>query len=149
MFLLFSMEHLVKKICLKTMQSNTKIFREVNALSRLSHRNIVRYYTTWVETSDPQSTVASDDSSASLKMVGLLYLRQVNGIFLLMEGFISTLKILMIFLCQDVHFLVFILEGRVHQGRLERILVKMMGLAVCLDQLLRGRFLLLRLHLHF
>ena len=46
------------------MQSDTKIFREVNALSRLSHRNIVRYYTTWVETSDPESTVASDDSSS-------------------------------------------------------------------------------------
>ena len=58
------MDHLVKKIRLKTMQSDTKIFREVNALSRLSHRNIVRYYTTWVETSDPESAVASDDSSA-------------------------------------------------------------------------------------
>ena len=54
----------MKKIRLKTMQSDTKIFREVNALSRLSHRNIVRYYTTWVETSEPQSTVVSDDSSA-------------------------------------------------------------------------------------
>ena len=54
----------MKKIRLKTMQSDTKIFREVNALSRLSHRNIVRYYTTWVETSEPQSTVASDDSSS-------------------------------------------------------------------------------------
>ena len=54
----------MKKIRLRTMQSDTKIFREVNALSRLSHRNIVRYYTTWVETSDPQSTVASDDSSS-------------------------------------------------------------------------------------
>jgi translation initiation factor 2-alpha kinase 4 len=60
----FSIAPLVKKIRLKTMQSDTKIFREVNALSRLSHRNIVRYYTTWVETSEPQSTVVSDDSSA-------------------------------------------------------------------------------------
>ncbi|KAF9445879.1 Serine/threonine-protein kinase [Macrolepiota fuliginosa MF-IS2] len=42
----------VKKIRLKTQQSDTKIFREVNALSRLSHRFIVRYYTTWVETSE-------------------------------------------------------------------------------------------------
>lgn len=42
-----------------------KIFREVNALSRLSHRFIVRYFTTWVETSDePNSTAASDDSEA-------------------------------------------------------------------------------------
>jgi translation initiation factor 2-alpha kinase 4 len=64
MLLTFSTDHLVKKIRLKTMQSDTKIFREVNALSRLSHRNIVRYDTTWVETSEPQSSVASDDSSA-------------------------------------------------------------------------------------
>lgn len=34
----------------------------MNALSRLSHRFIVRYYTTWVETSEPSSTAASDDS---------------------------------------------------------------------------------------
>jgi len=46
------------------MQSDSKIFREVNALSRLSHRFIVRYYTTWVETTEPTSTTASDDSSA-------------------------------------------------------------------------------------
>lgn len=44
------------------MQSDTKIYREVNALSRLSHRFIVRYYTTWVEISDPISTAVSDDS---------------------------------------------------------------------------------------
>ena len=61
----------VKKIRLKTMQSDTKIFREVNALSRLSHRNIVRYYTTWVETSEPQSTVASDDSSSEFVEDGM------------------------------------------------------------------------------
>ena len=54
----------VKKIRLRTMQSDSKIFREVNALSRLSHRFIVRYYTTWVETTEPTSTTASDDSSA-------------------------------------------------------------------------------------
>ncbi|TFK64222.1 kinase-like protein [Pluteus cervinus] len=54
----------VKKISLRATQSqsNTKIFREVNALSRLSHRNIVRYYTTWFEISEPSSTAASDDS---------------------------------------------------------------------------------------
>ena len=46
------------------MQSD-KIFREVNALSRLSHRNIVRYYTTWVETAESDmATASSDDSSA-------------------------------------------------------------------------------------
>ncbi|KIK54868.1 hypothetical protein GYMLUDRAFT_206162 [Collybiopsis luxurians FD-317 M1] len=51
----------VKKVRLRTTQSD-KIFREVNALSRLSHRFIVRYYTTWVETSEPSSAAASDDS---------------------------------------------------------------------------------------
>lgn len=55
----------VKKIRLKTLQKDNKIFREVNALSRLSHRFIVRYYTTWVETSEAvpeaESTVVSED----------------------------------------------------------------------------------------
>ncbi|PPQ98103.1 hypothetical protein CVT26_003273 [Gymnopilus dilepis] len=57
----------VKKIRLKSMQSNDKIFREVNALSRLSHRNIVRYYTTWVEIFEPNSasTSAGDSSNES------------------------------------------------------------------------------------
>ena len=41
---------IVKKIKLRDVQ-NDKIFREVSALSRLNHRFIVRYYTTWVETS--------------------------------------------------------------------------------------------------
>ncbi|KAF8625130.1 hypothetical protein AX15_005537 [Amanita polypyramis BW_CC] len=54
----------VKKIRLRTVQKDTKIFREVNALSRLSHRFIVRYYTTWMETSEIASAVASDDSGA-------------------------------------------------------------------------------------
>lgn len=52
----------VKKVKLRTTQSDSKIFREVNALSRLSHRFIVRYYTTWVETSEPESTAASSGS---------------------------------------------------------------------------------------
>ncbi|KAJ7702683.1 kinase-like domain-containing protein [Mycena rosella] len=54
----------VKKIRLSTMQSDTKIFREVNALSRLSHRFIVRYFTTWVETAEAASAAVSDDSGA-------------------------------------------------------------------------------------
>lgn len=54
----------MKKVRLNTTQSDTKIFREVNALSRLSHRFIVRYYTTWVETSEPTSTAASDDDDS-------------------------------------------------------------------------------------
>ncbi|KAF5321443.1 hypothetical protein D9619_000083 [Psilocybe cf. subviscida] len=52
----------VKNIRLKTMQSDTKIFREVNALSRLSHRNIVRYYTTWMETYEPTASTPASDS---------------------------------------------------------------------------------------
>ncbi|KAJ7220218.1 kinase-like domain-containing protein [Mycena pura] len=54
----------VKKIRLSTTHSDTKIFREVNALSRLSHRFIVRYFTTWVETAEASSTTVSDDSGA-------------------------------------------------------------------------------------
>ncbi|KAK0506828.1 kinase-like domain-containing protein, partial [Armillaria luteobubalina] len=54
----------VKKVRLRTLRSDTKIFREVNALSRLSHRFIVRYYTTWVETAEPTSTAASDESES-------------------------------------------------------------------------------------
>lgn len=51
----------VKKIRLRTVGTRPKIFREVTALSRLSHRYIVRYFTTWVETSDePISATASD-----------------------------------------------------------------------------------------
>lgn len=53
----------MKKIRLKG--NNDKIFREVNALSQLSHRFIVRYYTTWVERNKVTSTEVSDASSAS------------------------------------------------------------------------------------
>lgn len=55
----------VKKIKLRTAQADSKIFREVNALSRLNHRFIVRYYTTWLEESEPTSSSASSDSGAS------------------------------------------------------------------------------------
>lgn len=34
----------------------------MNALSRLSHRFIVRYFTTWVETAEPASAAVSDES---------------------------------------------------------------------------------------
>ncbi|KAH6903402.1 other/PEK/GCN2 protein kinase [Coprinopsis sp. MPI-PUGE-AT-0042] len=54
----------VKKVRLKMEQNDSKIMREVNALSRLNHRFIVRYYTTWIETTDAPSAAASDDSSA-------------------------------------------------------------------------------------
>src|SRR5271168_2295296 len=66
-----------------------------------------------------------------------------------MEDFISTLKISMTFLDRGRHSQVFILEGRVRLGLLERIVVKMMGLEVYLNLLLQGRLLPLRRHLHF
>lgn len=51
----------VKKIkLLQNTQDDEKIFREVKLLSRLQHRHIVRYYTTWLETPDE---AASDSSS--------------------------------------------------------------------------------------
>ncbi|KAF9482948.1 hypothetical protein BDN70DRAFT_828321 [Pholiota conissans] len=62
----------VKKIRLKTMQTD-KIFREVTALSSLSHRNIVRYYTTWVETYESSmsatASISGSDSSVSSEEV--------------------------------------------------------------------------------
>ncbi|KAJ7149916.1 hypothetical protein C8R46DRAFT_1306347 [Mycena filopes] len=45
----------VKKI------SDTKIFREVNTLSRLSHRSIVRYFTTLVKATEAVPASTSDD----------------------------------------------------------------------------------------
>ncbi|EJF61645.1 Serine/threonine-protein kinase [Dichomitus squalens LYAD-421 SS1] len=54
----------VKKIKLRDV-GNDKIFREVSALSRLNHRFIVRYYTTWVETSDgPPSHIGSESEDS-------------------------------------------------------------------------------------
>lgn len=61
----------VKKIKLNTSTTlnDTKIFREIDALSRLSHRNIVRYYTTWIEEveslSGNSSSASSDSGSGS------------------------------------------------------------------------------------
>ncbi|KAG6906892.1 hypothetical protein DXG01_011480 [Tephrocybe rancida] len=56
------------RIHLKTAGSDVKNFREVNALSRLSHRFIVRYFTTWVEIFDePISAVVSDDSRTEFR----------------------------------------------------------------------------------
>lgn len=56
----------VKKIRLRG-ADDAKIYREINALSKLSHRYIVRYYTTWLETlqSGANSPTDSDGSSAS------------------------------------------------------------------------------------
>ncbi|KAI0077507.1 Serine/threonine-protein kinase [Panus rudis PR-1116 ss-1] len=58
----------VKKIRLRATPSaneDQRIFREVNVLSRVNHRNIVRYYTAWVEVSESASTVASSMDSES------------------------------------------------------------------------------------
>jgi translation initiation factor 2-alpha kinase 4 len=53
----------VKKVRLRTPNTDNKILREINALSRLSHRFVVRYYTAWFEDSELASaTVSSDDS---------------------------------------------------------------------------------------
>lgn len=54
---------LVKKVRLRTPNTDNKILREINALSRLSHRFVVRYYTAWFEDSELASaTMSSDDS---------------------------------------------------------------------------------------
>ncbi|CAE6423470.1 unnamed protein product [Rhizoctonia solani] len=56
----------VKKIRLRG-ADDAKIYREITALSRLSHRYIVRYYTAWLETlqSGATSPTDSDGSAAS------------------------------------------------------------------------------------
>ncbi len=59
------MRHTVKKIRLRSTQSDQKIFREVNTLSRLNHRFIVRYYTTWIELNDADSATTSAVGSSS------------------------------------------------------------------------------------
>ncbi|KAJ1671142.1 eukaryotic translation initiation factor 2-alpha kinase, partial [Coemansia sp. RSA 25] len=53
----------IKKIKLdaRDTEGNKKIFREVTTLSRLHHQNVVRYYTTWVETLDAASAERMDD----------------------------------------------------------------------------------------
>ena len=57
----------VKKIKLRDV-GNDKIFREVSTLSRLNHRYIVRYYTTWVETSDAQAPAIMGSESEDSDM---------------------------------------------------------------------------------
>lgn len=61
-------EALVKKIKLrgdKKKSGDGRLLREVSALRQLSHRYIVRYYTTWTEESsaDSRSAAASDSDS--------------------------------------------------------------------------------------
>jgi translation initiation factor 2-alpha kinase 4 len=57
--------HTVKKIKLRDNKKSGdgRLLREVSALRQLSHRYIVRYYTTWTETSDSRSAAASDSES--------------------------------------------------------------------------------------
>lgn len=56
---------LVKKIKLQggKKSADEKILREVSALRLLSHRYIVRYYTTWTEIAAPPSRANSDSDS--------------------------------------------------------------------------------------
>lgn len=58
-----SRNYAVKKVRLRTPNTDNKILREITALSRLSHRFIVRYYTAWFEDSELLSTAASSDDS--------------------------------------------------------------------------------------
>ncbi|KAF8527423.1 hypothetical protein BU17DRAFT_81573 [Hysterangium stoloniferum] len=52
----------VKKIkLLQNTRDDEKIFREVKLLSRLQHRHIVRYYTTWLESPDGAASGSSSD----------------------------------------------------------------------------------------
>lgn len=48
----------MKKVRLR--KNDKKMLREVNALSTLSHRFIVRYFTTWIENNDMESNTNSD-----------------------------------------------------------------------------------------
>ncbi|KIO29721.1 hypothetical protein M407DRAFT_226587 [Tulasnella calospora MUT 4182] len=60
-------EFLVKKIKLRG-ENDGKIYREVNALSRLNHRFIVRYHTTWIESTGVtgwESPTESGESSTA------------------------------------------------------------------------------------
>jgi len=57
----------IKKVKLRGTENDDKIFREVNALSRLNHRYIVRYYSTWLETvhTSRRSSIDSDSGSGT------------------------------------------------------------------------------------
>ncbi|CAJ1067694.1 uncharacterized protein LOC104918202 [Xyrichtys novacula] len=59
-------EKLLDKDCaVKVVRWRTKALREVAALSDLNHRNIVRYYTCWLEDTEYQSDSAADSYSSS------------------------------------------------------------------------------------
>ncbi|KAG8989771.1 hypothetical protein FRB90_002076, partial [Tulasnella sp. 427] len=70
----------VKKIKLRG-ENDGKIYREVNALSRLNHRFIVRYHTTWIEStgvSGFESPTESGESSAA-EMTNGINSALING----------------------------------------------------------------------
>lgn len=61
--LLLNLHIKVKKIkILQSSRDDEKIFREVKLLSRLQHRHIVRYYTTWLES--PEGLVSESEESS-------------------------------------------------------------------------------------
>lgn len=69
----------IKKVKLRTSQSDAKILREVNTLSMLNHPYIVRYYATWMETSHGESGSPTDsESDASTSIVESGHTRSVR-----------------------------------------------------------------------
>ena len=84
------------------MQSDSKIPRKVNALSRLSHHFIVCYYTIWVKTAESTFNAASDDSTTeSTDEDGR---RETDS----MAGSLSTLRTLVVSPSRSRRFLVLI-----------------------------------------
>lgn len=55
----------VKKIRLRSGDTDARIFREVTTLSRLNHRYIVRYYATWLEDIDGDGEGDTDSATES------------------------------------------------------------------------------------
>lgn len=61
----------IKKIKLRSGDTDARIFREVTTLSRLNHRYIVRYYATWLEDIDPDGdTDSATESEGTLSRSG-------------------------------------------------------------------------------
>ena len=83
-------EYAIKKIRLSSSAENDeKTLREITALSRLSHQNIVRYVTCWIETqqstadSTMSSSITSDTQTSSLRASSLNFrLPGINDDFL-------------------------------------------------------------------
>lgn len=59
-------DYAIKKIRLSASAENDeKTLREITALSRLSHQNIVRYVTCWIQTQDDPAGTSTTDGTAS------------------------------------------------------------------------------------